>query len=118
MAIAAGALSIWTQRLQLATVSDQRWMRIWPERLATAGDAVWFYLGKLFWPHPLSTNYPRWHIDTGQWVSYLPATTERSPPDQNRCCETPFHGADGADALQGSGSWVRSFGVRGLGFEF
>jgi tetratricopeptide (TPR) repeat protein len=72
MAIAAGALSLWTQGLQLATVSDPRWVRTWLERLATAGDAVWFYLGKLLWPHPLSSNYPRWQIDAGQWVSYLP----------------------------------------------
>jgi tetratricopeptide (TPR) repeat protein len=72
MAIAAGALSLWTQGLQLAMVSDPRWVRTWPERLATAGDAVWFYLGKLLWPHPLSSNYPRWRIDAGQWVSYLP----------------------------------------------
>ena len=72
MAIAASTLSIWTQGLQLATVTHPQWARTWPERLATAGDAVWFYLGKLLWPHPLSTNYPRWQIDAGQWVSYLP----------------------------------------------
>jgi tetratricopeptide (TPR) repeat protein len=72
MAMAASALSIWTQGLQRATVTDPQWIRTWPERLATAGDAVWFYLGKLLWPHPLSANYPRWHIDAGRWVSYLP----------------------------------------------
>jgi tetratricopeptide (TPR) repeat protein len=72
MAIAASAVSIWTQGLQLAKVSDPRWVRSWPERLAAAGDAVWFYLGKLLWPHPLSANYPRWQIDAGRWVSYLP----------------------------------------------
>ena len=47
-------------------------MRSWPERLVAAGDAVWFYLGKLVWPHPLITIYPRWEIDAGQWFSYLP----------------------------------------------
>ena len=72
MAIAASALSIWTQGLQLARVTDPQWVRTWPERLATAGDAVWFYLGKLLWPYPLITIYPRWQIDAGQWVSYLP----------------------------------------------
>jgi tetratricopeptide (TPR) repeat protein len=36
------------------------------------GDALWFYLGKLLWPHPLITIYPRWRIDATQWVSYLP----------------------------------------------
>ena len=72
MSIAASALSIWTQGLQLATVTDPQWVRTWPERLATAGSAIWFYLGKLLWPHPLITIYPRWQIDAGQWVSYLP----------------------------------------------
>jgi hypothetical protein len=72
MSIAASALSIWTQGLQLATVTDPQWVRTWPERPATAGSALWFYLGKLLWPHPLITIYPRWQIDAGQWVSYLP----------------------------------------------
>jgi protein O-mannosyl-transferase len=73
MSIAASALSIWTQGLALATgVTDSQWVRTWPERLTTAGDAVWFYLGKLLWPHPLITIYPRWQIDAGQWVSFLP----------------------------------------------
>ena len=71
MAIVASALSIWTQGLQLAAVTDPQWVRPWPERLGTAGDAVWFYLGKLLWPHPLVTVYPRWQIAAGQWVSYL-----------------------------------------------
>ena len=72
MSIAASALSIWTQKLQLATFTDSQWARTWPERLAGAGDAVWFYLGKLLWPHPLITIYPRWQIDINQWISYLP----------------------------------------------
>jgi len=72
LSVAASALSIWTQGLQLATATDPRWVRTWPQRLAAAGDAVWFYLGKLLWPDPLITIYPRWQIDAGQCVSYLP----------------------------------------------
>jgi tetratricopeptide (TPR) repeat protein len=75
MSIAAGVLSIWTQGLQLATMTDPQWARTWPQRLAAAGDAVWFYLGKLLWPHPLIVIYPRWQIDGGQWASYLPLLT-------------------------------------------
>jgi tetratricopeptide (TPR) repeat protein len=71
MAIAASALSIWTQTLQLGMETDPQWARAWPERLGAAGDAVWFYLGKLLWPHPLITIYPRWQIAAEQWVSYL-----------------------------------------------
>ena len=40
--------------------------------IASAGDAFWFYLGKLVWPHPLITIYPHWTIDTSQVASYLP----------------------------------------------
>jgi len=71
MSIAAAALAIWTVDLQ-GVNTDTQWARSWPERLVTAGDAVWFYLGKLLWPHPLITIYPRWKIDAGQWFSYMP----------------------------------------------
>jgi len=71
MSIAASAASLWT--VNLAGVNtDKQWVRSWPERLATAGDAVWFYLGKLSWPHPLIMIYPRWEIDTARWESYVP----------------------------------------------
>src|SRR5271165_1772169 len=72
MSIAASIFALWIQGLQLARVTDPQWVRTWPQRLVTAGDAVWFYLAKLLWPHPLITIYPRWQIDAGQWVSYLP----------------------------------------------
>jgi len=72
LSVAASALAIWTQGLRLATATDPQWVRPWPQRLAAAGDAVWFYLGKLLWPDPLITIYPRWQIDAGSWVSYLP----------------------------------------------
>ena len=72
MSIAASIFALWMQGLQLARVTDPQWVRTWPQRLVTAGDAVWFYLGKLLWPHPLITIYPRWQIDAEQWVSYLP----------------------------------------------
>ena len=72
VAAAAGVVSIWTQHLALAASFDPQWVRTWPERLAAAGDAVWFYLGKLIWPHPLIIIYPRWQIDASNGFSYLP----------------------------------------------
>jgi Flp pilus assembly protein TadD len=41
-------------------------------RLAGAGMALWFYLGKALLPLHLSMIYPRWKIDAGAPVSYLP----------------------------------------------
>ncbi len=41
-------------------------------RLAGAGWAVWFYLGKALLPYPLCFVYPRWQIDPSQWWAYLP----------------------------------------------
>jgi len=72
LSIAASALSLWTQGLALTTVTDPQWTRAWPERLVMAGEVVWFYLGKLIWPHPLVAVYPRWQIDAAQGFSYLP----------------------------------------------
>ena len=72
LSLIACVVSIWTQGMRMAEDADPQWVRSWPERLATTGDAVWFYLGKLLWPHPLMTIYPRWQIDSAQWISYLP----------------------------------------------
>jgi tetratricopeptide (TPR) repeat protein len=41
------------------------------ERSLIAGRALWFYLGKLVWPHPLVFNYVRWEVDAAQWSQYL-----------------------------------------------
>jgi tetratricopeptide (TPR) repeat protein len=71
MSIVASAVSMWMVKMA-GIAEDPQWARSWPERFATAGDAVWFYLGKLLWPHPLMTIYPRWEINASQWFSYLP----------------------------------------------
>ena len=71
--LAAVVLSIWTQlRDQTAVGNDAAWVCSGPQRLATAGDIVWFYLGKLLWPHPLMAIYPRWEINAGQPLAFLP----------------------------------------------
>ena len=72
MAIFPVLLTLWTQKLQFQDPETLQFARSFPERLATAGDAVWFYLGKLVWPHPLIFIYPRWQIDATSLISYLP----------------------------------------------
>lgn len=41
-------------------------------RLAVAGCAIWFYLGKVILPFNLCPIYPRWSIDERSVLSYLP----------------------------------------------
>ena len=40
-------------------------------RSLLAGRALWFYIGKFLWPHPLMFIYPRWQIEPGAWWQYL-----------------------------------------------
>ena len=70
MAMAASALALWTQHLEGA--NDVQWSRSLAERLVTAGAVVWFYLGKLLWPHPLVFVYPKWQVDPTHLLWWLP----------------------------------------------
>ena len=72
MSVIAAAITLWSQPEDAAVLPDPQWARTWPERVAVAGDAFWFYPGKLLWPYPLLTVYPRWVIDAGRWTSWLP----------------------------------------------
>jgi len=72
----AAAASIWAiveQKFHAGAVGSE-WAQTWAERLVIAGKIVWFYLGKLVWPHPLIFIYPRWEIDASHLVAYLPMT--------------------------------------------
>jgi tetratricopeptide (TPR) repeat protein len=41
------------------------------DRGLIAGRDIWFYLGKLAWPHPLIFIYPRWEVSGAVWWQYL-----------------------------------------------
>lgn len=71
MAFIAAFMAVRTVDLQGVNI-DTQWLRSWPERLITAGNVIWFYLGKLIWPHPLMFIYQRWVIDAGSPIQYLP----------------------------------------------
>ena len=66
--------SVWTifEQKFHAGATGAEWAQTWPDRLIIAGRAIWFYLAKLIWPHPLIFIYPRWEIDSSQATAYLP----------------------------------------------
>ncbi len=66
--------SVWTifeQKFHAGAIGAE-WAQTWPERLIIAGRALWFYLAKLAWPHPLIFIYPRWELNSSQLIAYLP----------------------------------------------
>src|SRR6266568_5913679 len=73
-ALISAVASVWTileQKFHAGAIGAE-WAQTWPERLIIAGRAIWFYLGKLIWPHPLIFIYPRWEINSSQLIAYLP----------------------------------------------
>jgi hypothetical protein len=68
---AAGLYTIWAQSLH-GGVSGPEFSSTLPTRVAIAGRIVWFYLGKLLWPHPLIFIYPRWTVDSSQPIAWVP----------------------------------------------
>ena len=72
---AAGFQTAWLERINVgARGAAFSWTPL--ERCWIAGNALWFYLGKLLWPHPLIFSYPRWSVDvhhsTG-WIAPISA---------------------------------------------
>jgi protein O-mannosyl-transferase len=67
----ASVWTIWEQKFHASAIGPE-WAQTWLERLIIAGRAIWFYLAKLIWPHPLIFIYPRWEIHSSQWMAYLP----------------------------------------------
>lgn len=66
-----GLWTVWVEK-HLVHAAGSEWALSFPERCLIAGRAVWFYLGKLLWPHPLIFIYPRWEMNTAQPLAYLP----------------------------------------------
>lgn len=71
---AVSGWTIWEQQFHSGATGEE-WNQSLVERTANAGRAVWFYLGKLLWPHPLIFIYPRWSINTARLDSFLPILT-------------------------------------------
>ena len=71
LGFSAAMQTAWLERTHVgASGSIFSWTFL--ERCWIAGNALWFYLGKLIWPKPLIFFYPRWAIDTHNatgWVA-------------------------------------------------
>src|SRR4029079_10212719 len=70
LGLAMGLVAIWWERYHQFTLGPM--FAFGPlERLIVATHAVWFYLGKLFWPTKLTFIYPQWTIQTNNPFSYI-----------------------------------------------
>jgi protein O-mannosyl-transferase len=67
----ASAWTVWEQKFHAHAIGPD-WAQTLPERLIIAGRVMWFYLGKLIWPHPLIFIYPRWDVDSSKLAAYVP----------------------------------------------
>ncbi len=67
---ALGILTILVEKLNVGAQGEE-WALSILDRFLVAGRALWFYAGKLIWPHKLTFNYPKWPIETGAWWQYL-----------------------------------------------
>lgn len=66
---AAGGNTAWLEKTRVGAYGAD-WALSGAERVLIAGRAVWFYFGKLLWPHPLVFIYPRWELDTRSVVQW------------------------------------------------
>ena len=66
----AGVLTAWVERNYIGAAGTPYGLGA-AARLLVAGRAVWFYLGKVFWPARLAFIYPRWSVDAAAAWQYL-----------------------------------------------
>ncbi len=72
--VVGGGLALITMSLEKHHLgaTGPEWNFSLAERFIIAGRAFWFYLGKLFWPHPLMFMYPQWTLHPKQVLAYVP----------------------------------------------
>lgn len=67
--LAMGLVTVWWERHHIGTSGEV--FSLGPlNRILIASHAVWFYLGKLFWPVALSFSYPRFALDPMNPLAY------------------------------------------------
>ncbi len=71
LSLALGLVTVWFQThraLEGTIIRADNFVT----RLATAGWVPWFYLFKALLPLNLTVIYPKWRVNAGQWISWVP----------------------------------------------
>jgi tetratricopeptide (TPR) repeat protein len=71
ISLLASGWTIWEQKFH-SHATGAEWAQTPLQRILISADAVWFYLLKLIWPHPLIFIYPRWNVDPSRWLAWIP----------------------------------------------
>jgi protein O-mannosyl-transferase len=70
MSLVAGLVTIYVDAYYLGGMGPA--LQLSPvDRILVAGRSLWFYAGKLLWPAPLVSIYPRWEVSAAVWWQYL-----------------------------------------------
>lgn len=70
LGVLLAAITVWMEKEKVGA-RGQDFAFTLVQRSAIAGQAIWFYLGKLLWPHPLMFVYPRRGAELFGWIAYL-----------------------------------------------
>ena len=68
LALGVGLVAVWWEKYHQGTRMLVSLGSV--DRLLIASRAVWFYLGKIFWPARLTFIYPQWRIDPTNPIAY------------------------------------------------
>src|SRR5438477_8861834 len=71
ISLLASGWTIWEQKFH-SHATGAEWVQTPLQRILISADAIWFYLLKLIWPHPLIFIYPRWHVNSSGWLAWIP----------------------------------------------
>src|SRR5437660_813618 len=74
ISLVASAWTVWEQKYHAHAIGAE-WLQSPLQRILISADAIWFYLLKLIWPHPLIFIYPRWSVDPSRPLVFVPLVT-------------------------------------------
>jgi protein O-mannosyl-transferase len=65
-----GLVTAWIERYHVLAQGAE-WSYTFLERCLIAGQALWFYAAKIFWPAKLAFIYPRWNVHANSAAQWL-----------------------------------------------